>query len=147
MNDGLIEGVELTPLKIISINDGDVMHGMKSSDDGYYGFGEAYFSEVKHDCIKAWKKHNKMISNLIVPIGAIKFVIFDDREMSSTYGKFQTVELSKNNYQRLTIGSGLWLGFMGNEEGLNMLLNISDIPHDPEESDNIDLNEIEYKWR
>lgn len=147
MNDGLIEGVELTPLKIISTDDGDVMHGMKSSDDGYYGFGEAYFSEVKHNCIKAWKKHNKMISNLIVPIGSIKFVIYDDKENSSTYGKFQTVELSKNNYQRLTIGSGLWLGFMGNEEGLNMLLNISDIPHDPEEADNIDLNEIEYKWR
>ena len=34
-----IEGVLIVPLKIISIDGGDVLHAMKSSDEGYLGFG------------------------------------------------------------------------------------------------------------
>ena len=41
----------------------------------------------------------------------------------------------------------LWMGFQGCSKGLNMLLNVANIPHDPEESDNIDANELVYDWR
>ncbi|MFM7851879.1 MAG: hypothetical protein ACKO96_08170 [Flammeovirgaceae bacterium] len=40
----LIKGVIITPLRIITNELGSVMHALKKSDDGYVGFGEAYFT-------------------------------------------------------------------------------------------------------
>jgi dTDP-4-dehydrorhamnose 3,5-epimerase len=41
----------------------------------------------------------------------------------------------------------LWLGFqgVGNEE--NILLNIADIEHNPNEADRKEIDEIKYNWR
>ena len=39
-----INNVVLSPLKIIDNPKGDILHGVKCSDIGFGGFGEAYFS-------------------------------------------------------------------------------------------------------
>lgn len=38
-----MEGVKLYPLKQIMVPKGDIFHALKSTDEGYAGFGEAYF--------------------------------------------------------------------------------------------------------
>lgn len=96
--------------------------------------------------IKAWKRHRKMTLNLVVPTGEIKFVLFDDRLDSTTCGQFFSIHLSRNNYQRLTVPPLVWMGVQGVSEDLNMLLNIASIPHDPEEVDQCDFQEIKYLW-
>jgi len=142
-----IEGVLLTPLKIINVDNGNVLHGLKMGGDGFCGFGEAYFSIVKGGAIKAWKRHRKMTLNLMVPLGAIKFVVYDDRMGSSTYRCFQEILLSRdNNYMRITVPPLVWLGFQGCNEGENMLLNITDFLHDPDEVDRKLLQQIDYDW-
>jgi dTDP-4-dehydrorhamnose 3,5-epimerase len=93
--DKIIEGVILTPLKQIINAKGDIYHGMKKSDTGFSGFGEAYFSTISKDEIKGWKKHTKMVLNLIVPLGEIELIIYDDRVSSSTFNTFFSVKLSK----------------------------------------------------
>ena len=70
-----IGGVILTPLKIIDVEGGDVLHGMKKSDTGYMGFGEAYFSMIKPGVIKAWKRHQKMTLNILVIILRLKTIL------------------------------------------------------------------------
>jgi dTDP-4-dehydrorhamnose 3,5-epimerase len=144
----MIEGVELTPLKIILGELGDVLHAIKRTEDSFHGFGEAYFSIVNKGAIKAWKRHHKMTLNLVVPCGDINFVIYDERPDSTTYGEINEINLSLQNYQRLTVPPMLWLGFKGLGNGLNMLMNVSDIPHDPNEFDRIDAykNHINYQW-
>ena len=72
-----MDGVTLTPLKIIPHPSGDVLHGIKSSEASFAGFGEAYFSTINQGDIKGWKKHSKMTLNLVVPKGEIQFVIFE----------------------------------------------------------------------
>lgn len=141
-----IEGIVLSKLKQISVSDGDIYHAIKKSDDEFFGFGEAYFSQVNFDKIKGWKLHKKMILNLVVPFGMVQFVVFDDRPTSPTRGEFFDVILSPNNYQRLTIFPGLWVSFKGVGKGLNMLLNIASIEHDPAESVVKELKEIPYDW-
>ncbi len=42
-----MEGVTLHPLKHITVPKGDIYHAMKSTDEGYCGFGEAYFSQIE----------------------------------------------------------------------------------------------------
>ncbi len=142
-----MEGVTLYPLKHIIVPKGDIYHALKSTDAGYAGFGEAYFSQIEQGAVKGWKRHNRMPLNLIVPIGKIKFVIYDDREGSSSYGQFEEVILSpSDNYQRLTIAPGLWMAFQGLGEGASMLMDIIPEPHDPNEASKKELSEIVYPF-
>jgi dTDP-4-dehydrorhamnose 3,5-epimerase len=143
---GYIEGLIFTPLQIVNTLSGDVLHAMKCTDDGYTGFGEAYFSIVECDLIKAWKRHREMTLNLIVPVGIIRFVIYDERQKSSTYGVFQEIVLSKENYGRLTVPPLVWVGFQGMGKGVNMLLNIANMPHNPSETDRKELKDFNYEW-
>ncbi|EMY69465.1 dTDP-4-dehydrorhamnose 3,5-epimerase family protein [Leptospira vanthielii] len=140
-----IDGVLLTPLKIIPVNKGNVFHAMKNSDPGFSGFAEAYFSLVNQGVIKGWKKHLEMTMNLVVIKGEIKFVAYDDREGSITINSFGAISLSRNNYFRLTIPPKLWVSFQGLAEE-NVLLNLANLTHEPDESVNLDLNAIEGIW-
>lgn len=142
-----MEGVTLYPLKHIVVPKGDIYHAMKSTDEGYMGFGEAYFSQIEHGKVKGWKRHNRMTLNLIVPFGSVKFVIYDDRKNSITYGQFEEIVLSpESNYKRLTIAPGLWMAFYGEGQGISLLMDIIPEPHDPKEASCKDLNEIDYKF-
>ena len=135
-----MDGVILTPLKQIHHQKGDVFHGMKKSDAGFAGFGEAYFSTINQDDIKGWKKHTEMTLNLVVTVGEIKFVVYDE-----SIKEFFSVTLSQNNYQRLTVKPNLWMAFQGVGE-YNMLLNLASIEHNPNEAKNIDMDKIVYGW-
>ena len=135
-----MDGVILTPLKQIQHPKGDIFHAMKKSDEGFDGFGEAYFSTINQGDIKGWKKHTQMTLNLVVTVGEIKFVVYDEETK-----EFFSVILSQNNYQRLTVKSNLWMAFQGLGK-FNMLLNIANIEHNPNEAINIDLSEINYEW-
>jgi dTDP-4-dehydrorhamnose 3,5-epimerase len=142
----MIEGVILTHLKQIYNPKGDVFHGMKKSDPGFAGFGEAYFSAIHTGDIKPWKKHLRMTLNLVVPVGKIRFVLHDDREGSSTKGMTMAFELGPDNYNRLTVPPGVWMAFEGLGKDLNLLLDLTDMEHDPEEVVRADLEKFEYKW-
>jgi len=131
-----MKGIELTPLKIFEAHEGNVLHGLKETDEGFTRFGEAYFSTIKKDHIKGWKKHTKMVSNLIVPNGEVQFIFYDDRSESETSGCFLAVNLSQKNYQRLTVKPGLWMAFKGIDAAENTVLNIASICHDPNEAVN-----------
>lgn len=135
-----MDGVILTPLKQIYHPKGDIFHAMKKSDIGFDGFGEAYFSTINQNDIKGWKKHTKMTLNIVVPVGNIEFVVYDENSK-----EFFSTKLSHNNYQRLTVKPGLWVSFRGIGE-YNMLLNLANLEHNPNEAINIDLSEIKYEW-
>lgn len=132
-----IDGCKLAPLLIIPGEKGDVMHALKNTDEGFSAFGEAYFSSVNKGETKGWKRHTRMTINLVVPVGRICFHLHDDRPESSTRGQSDEVELSIENYQRLTVPPGVWLTFEGKNDDLNLLLNIADIPHDPTEVESV----------
>lgn len=135
-----MDGVILTPLKQIYHPKGDIFHAMKKSDIGFDSFGEAYFSTINQNDIKGWKKHTKMTLNIVVPVGNIEFVVYDENSK-----EFFSTKLSHNNYQRLTVKAGLWMAFRGLEEH-NILLNLASIEHDPNEAINIGIEEIKYEW-
>ena len=135
-----MDGVIVTSLRQIHNLQGDVFHAMKRNDDGFNGFGEAYFSTINQGDIKGWKKHTKMTLNLVVPIGEIEFVVFDKRTNNSF-----SIRLSQDNYKRLTVSPNLWVAFRGLGK-YNMLLNIASIEHDSREAININIDEIDFKW-
>ncbi|QLC67479.1 dTDP-4-dehydrorhamnose 3,5-epimerase family protein [Flavobacterium sp. LPB0248] len=142
-----VDQVLLTPLKRIHHPKGDVFHGMKKTDPGFLGFGEAYFSTINYQDTKPWKKHFEMTLNFVVPVGEIRFVIYDDREGSPTNGNFMDITLGENNYQRITIPPGVWVSFNGVGSKYNLLLNLANLEHDSNEIERKEnLSDINYQW-
>lgn len=137
-----LKGVTLTPLRRIRTPGGDVLHALKDVDPGFAGFGEAYFTTIEAGAVKGWKRHRRMVMNLVVPSGAVRFVIHD-QDVVDEEDAFQTIDLSPDgpdSYARLSVQPGLWMAFAGLGSGLNLVLNLASIRHDPEEADNQPLD-------
>lgn len=142
-----IDDVVVTKLRSISGDQGNVYHGLRKSDLSFKNFGELYFSSVNYLSIKGWKKHSKMTMNLIPVSGSIKLVIYDDRETSKTKSNFFSINLSiKKNFYRVTVPPNLWFSFKGLGKDHNLLMNLADIEHNPNEAENIELSDISYNW-
>ena len=140
----MLKGVIVTSLDIIHTPGGNVMHAIKNSSLGFSGFGEAYFSKIDDGAIKGWKRHKEMTLNLIVPVGEVRFILFDDREASNC--QFQEIVISEKNYCRLTIPPMIWMGFQGLSDSCSILLNIANIEHNPYEVDKKNLEQIKFDW-
>lgn len=143
----MIDGVTLHEEKQIIVPNGNIFHAIKSNSEGFCGFGEAYFSQIEQGTVKGWKRHNRYTLNIVVPVGAIRFVIYDDREGSITYGQFEEIILSvKDNYKRLTVAPGLWMAFQGIEKGVSMLMDVIPEVHAEDEADRKELDEIPFEF-
>lgn len=145
----LIKGVFFHSLPPIITTGGRVLHAIKGIDESLPEFGECYFSTTDSFQPKAWKKHSRMICNLFIPKGSVKFVFFDDRDDSIDNGRIVEFELSDINYGRLVINPGIWFGFSGISKEESLILNVCNIRHDPNESIRLEPgdNAIPYKWK
>ena len=120
-----IDGIKITPLKIISDNRGSVMHMLRSDSDVFEKFGEIYFSTIFKDSIKAWHLHKEATLNYACILGKVKLALFDDRTQSITYGLYQ--ELYEN---------------------YSIIANCLTLPHNEKEMVRLDSNDpkFKYKW-
>jgi dTDP-4-dehydrorhamnose 3,5-epimerase len=144
-----IEGVKTLPLKIIEDERGAVLHMLRCDHPVFSGFGEVYFSEVKANVIKGWKLHKEMTQRFSVPVGRVKFVVYDNRETSKTFGCFSEYELGRpDDYQLLIVPAGVWYGFKGLGHDVSLIANCADRPHSLDECEHKDLKdkEICYQW-
>ena len=99
------------------------------------------FLNIEFSKIKAWKRHMKMTCNLIVPYGKVKFVFYDeDSDTKSTF------EIGEDNYCRITVLPKIWFGFEGLHQPSSLILNISDIPHSPNEIERKEIDAINFDW-
>ena len=137
-----LDDIKLTALDRIKTSGGDVMHGMRNTDPGYAGFGEAYFSLVSAGAVKGWKRHKKMTMNLLVPFGKVKFV-FRVVEPNNR-NNFRVEEIGIDRYMRITVPPGIWFAFQGLFGGESLILNLANISHDPAEIERLDIFEIDY---
>ncbi len=128
-------------LNKINLPNGDIYKFIKKSDENFSTFGEIYFSWIHHDSVKAWKRHNKMIMNLTVPIGKVKFVFCENID-----GPFDEYILSNDTYSCLTVKPGLWFGFQGVDLTSSLVVNLASIEHEHEEMDRLPIQDVKYKW-
>ena len=56
-----LKDISIIPKKVIEVPGGNVLRGIKSSEDNFHGFEELYFSFAKKNYVKAWKKHLKAV--------------------------------------------------------------------------------------
>ena len=136
-----VSGVLYTPLRRIPGPEGEVRHGLRASDPGFLGFGEVYFSEVLGGKVKGWKRHRRMVMNLVVVTGAVRFILHDGAAACCDY--LMSAE-EDQQYGRLTVPPGLWMAFQGIGPGGNLLMNVANCEHDPEEAERCPLEHFAH---
>lgn len=141
MSDNSFEKIRIAPLKRISTKGGDVMHALKASDKEFLGFAEAYFSWIETGVVKAWKCHQKMTLNLVVPVGEVRFVLYEPN-----YEKFREEIVGQTRYVRLTIPPAVWFGFQGIASVDSLVMNLANVEHDPDEVLRKPISSVEFCW-
>ena len=127
---------EIFDKQTISTKNGNVRHGLRVDDKDFSGFGEVYFSEVNKGCVKGWKRHSKMVVNLLPITGQFLIKIkknFEENPVKVFFGEF--------DYKLLRIEPNVWFAFEGLDDK-NILANVASIPHDPDEAETIEYEKI-----
>ena len=139
-----IEGIKISPLKIISDHRGSVMHMLRNDHQVF----EKFFSTILENKIKAWHLHKEATLNYACVYGKVKLVLYDEREQSKTLGKYQELFLSIENYSLITIPPNVWNGFKGLNKGHSIIANCLNLPHNEKEMIRSEINDnrFNYKW-
>jgi dTDP-4-dehydrorhamnose 3,5-epimerase len=129
-----LDGLSIEPRKIITDERGSLLHMLKSSNSKQ-PVAEIYFSSVLPGVNKGWKRHKRMWQRFSVPIGEIEFKFFDERPHSVTFGQSFSIRVSRNYHVLVTVPPGIWYSFRCTSLTEALIVNASDIEHDPTETE------------
>jgi len=141
-----IEGVLVVPKKIVGDDRGKVMHVLRSDDPSFDHFGEAYFSEIFAGVTKGWKLHTLSVSNMVVPVGEVRFVMFDASEGSATKGEYDDVTIGESNYQMLVVPPGVVYAWRNSADRSALVLNCATELWSAGESSHLPLEAYPFEW-
>tara|TARA_B100001093_G_scaffold91226_1_gene83376 strand:+ start:2790 stop:3215 length:426 start_codon:yes stop_codon:yes gene_type:complete len=139
---GLLNKIKITKLSTFPLDTGNVLHAIKKDDKGFNGLGEVYFSFINPNAIKAWKLHQHMTLNLVVPLGMVRFVFINPQIPDVS----RVEDIGEKNYVRLTVPPNIWFGFKGISGEPSLVTNIADLKHDPNEVTKRDILAFNYQW-
>ena len=141
MGENPLSKIKVTRQKIIKLNTGNIMRVLKRKESKNWKFGEAYFSKIKFGKVKAWKYHLKMTLNLVIPRGKVKFVFY-----SKNKKHFKVIKIGEKKYSRLTVPPKIWFGFKGLSKPESIILNLTNLEHNPKEVLRCQKNKIKFDW-
>jgi dTDP-4-dehydrorhamnose 3,5-epimerase len=113
--------------KIIKNYKGDIKKFISKSSKEFQGFGECYFSEIKKNYTKGWKKNKTTQQMISVISGKVEFYIVDDRKNKIIKKKYLLDDSKK--YKKLIIPKNVWYAFKGLSTKRSILFNFLSIEH------------------
>ena len=123
--------------KEIANKKGNLQKFVDNKSNLFKGFGEIYFTEIKKNKIKGWKKHKKNYSLLKTILGKVKFTFFYK-------DNFYSLNIKQADNLLIQIPPNVWFSFQGISKK-NLLCNLMNKAHSDKEVENIDLNEFDIK--
>lgn len=151
MKRELIEGVKVKPLHYNIDDRGRLMEILRVDDEIFMEFGQAYMTTAYPGVVKAWHAHKFQYDNITCLVGAVKLVLYDDREDSPTLGLINEFYLTEHQPLLVQIPPLVWHGFknIGTKEAV-----VVNIPTKPYNHDNPDElrrpphdGDIPYSWK
>ena len=119
--------IKIVKSKIIKNKNGDIKKFITKKSRIFNGFGECYFSEIKKNKIKGWKK-NKTTSQMIsIILGKVVFYLIDDRTKRIKNLRF--VLDDKKNYKIIIIPKNVWYAFQDLSGVKSILFNFLNVEH------------------
>ena len=146
----MIEGVVTKRLRLIPDERGRLMEILRCDDELFVRFGQVYLTTTYPQVVKAWHFHKKQDDFITCVKGALKLVLFDDREDSPTRGQVNEFFIGDHNPMLVKVPKMIYHGWkcVGLDEAL--VVNVPTEPYDRTEPDEyrIDphINEIPYSW-
>ena len=127
---------------------GEVFHIAKLSELSIDNIKEVYGSKCYPGMYKAWHYHTRQTQNYVVIQGMIRLAVSKN---SWTPGSnfdidFDTHYIGDSNYQRITIQPGYINGYTAVGNTAAIVINVTNLEHDPNEMLRYDLNEFNYDW-
>tara|TARA_B100000767_G_scaffold273534_1_gene303946 strand:+ start:25314 stop:25769 length:456 start_codon:yes stop_codon:yes gene_type:complete len=112
-------------VKKIKQNKGNIHKFIDIKSPLFKSFGEIYFTEVKKNSTKGWKKHKKTVSLIKVINGKIRFIFF--------YRKtFYSIDINHLDNVIIQIPPKIWFAFKGIAKN-NLLSNLINKKHSDKE--------------
>src|SRR4030067_3641967 len=93
----MIDGVKIKKLKVIPDERGRLMEMLRSDDELFIKFGQAYMTTAYPGVVKAWHYHKKQIDNFAAVKGMMKVVLYDNRKDSATHGEANEFFMGERN--------------------------------------------------
>ena len=147
----LIEGVRIREARTIPDHRGSIC----VTYDPRWGFTEeplvyTYLVTLRPGAIKGWIRHGTYDDRLFLVEGAVRWILYDEREGSPTTGLLNELFLDDHNRALLRIPRGLWHAVqnVGTEEAV--MINHPTAPYDYESPDKtrlpLDTGRIPYSF-
>ena len=146
----MIDGVKIKKLKVIPDERGRLMEMLRSDDDLFINFGQAYMTTAYPGVVKGWHYHKKQIDNFIVVRGMMKVVLYDSRKDSSTFKEVNEFFIGVHNPILIQIPNMVVHGFKCISDNEAIVINCPTEVYNSKNPDEfrIDPNskEIPYDW-
>lgn len=145
----MIEDVKIKKLKVIPDERGRLMEILRSDDEIFEKFGQAYITTAYPGVVKAWHYHKMQTDNFCIIHGMMKVVLHDGRDGSPTHGQTEEYFMGEHNPMVLTIPAGVYHGFKCIGEKEAICLNLSTVPYDHSDPDEFRVpahGKIPYDW-
>ena len=146
----LIDGVRTKTLSVHADERGRLVEMLRSDDEFFEKFGQAYLTTAYPGVVKAWHYHKKQVDHFVCVHGMMKVVLYDDREGSPTRGLLNEFFLGVHHPLLLRIPAGVYHGFKCISECEALIVNIpTEVYHyaEPDEF-RIDAHDprVPYDW-
>ena len=146
----MIEGVVMKTLRSIPDERGCLTEMLRSDDEVFERFGQAYVTTTYPGVVKAWHMHKGQTDYLACVRGHAKIVLYDGREDSKTKGEVMEVDSTEEKPFGVKVPPGVWHGFKS-IGGITMITNTPTSLFDYENPDEHrlppDTDEIPYDWK
>jgi dTDP-4-dehydrorhamnose 3,5-epimerase len=146
----VIEGVRTKALKVIADERGRLMESLRSDDEIFLKFGQAYITTAYPGVVKGWHYHKIQVDNFVPVKGMFKVVLYDDREGSSTRGQVNEFFIGVHNTLLVQIPALVLHGFkaIGTEEAIMLNLPTELYRHDAPDEYRVDPKSpaVPYDW-
>jgi hypothetical protein len=130
----------LTKLTRITHPSGDIIKGLKSSDESLKCFGESYYSWVRSGTKKAWRYHNEITNNFVVLSGYLNINVISHGNQA------KSIPIKSSQDLMVTLYPNTWYGFeaIGDEDVL--IHNITDKVYCESEIKRKNISEFDGRW-
>lgn len=125
----MISGVRLVPRQTFGDDTGTVMRMLRKTDEEFVDFGEVYVSSVNARQRKPWRRHREATSNLIVPSGSVRFVLFEEQSVPVNNLNVMEFELGVTNHQLLIVPPNIWFALVSTSDTTSLIVNCSNVVH------------------
>jgi dTDP-4-dehydrorhamnose 3,5-epimerase len=146
----MIDGVKVKKLKVVADERGHVMEMLRTDDELFRKFGQAYITTAYPGVVKAWHSHRVQTDNLVCVSGMVKMALFDGRKGSATHGEVNEFYLGDLAPQLVAVPPGVLHGFKTISETTATVINFATELYNPAAPDEQRLEahskDVPYDW-